>query len=525
MNNIPEPNRPTRKVTFSKPFLIGAVAALLSTGALFAFIAATRHLGELLFSQASRVSGVQIFILDAGQFINRHIYFLVPTSVALSFGFAWLWGTKGRDVEGRRMTQAQRELPTNHMKPTEPDHSTTIVVGCVALTLGVFLFVQYANSGKTPPPGQKRIFGERPPAPAPPREPVHDGRRLSEWLVDLYPAARLGNKSYAFLEGVETGTPEEAKSRTLTYFANVDGLTAEQNAELAKEAARYAAACGALRQVGSNALPYLVHSAHYYDWKRDRSSDIQRSLQTAFRILGTNAAPALPGLFTAQDTSRLSSMIPLMMAGVGPPSVPTLIRCLGHTNASVRAAAADGLGNIHGQTSYDLGRKARARAILEGREIYRPDQWDTVPTEWRPTNSIPALTPLLQDTNRTSIGNTVARSAAFTMARFGQPSEVWVPALLAAEADVQQTASTYWFFAQPAGRGAPERIARLRQDMESGHAEIRFVAAYATSESVTQELEPLMLKVLEQAATGTNSSFAKAASDRLAKLRQSNGAK
>lgn len=401
------------------------------------------------------------------------------------------------------------------MKPHISHTNIVRAVAAAGVCLGWFLVLQFTTSEPASPSSP----------PPPPREPVHDGRRLSGWLVDLYPAARLGTKSYAFLEGVETGTPEEAKSRTLAFFANYHGLTAEQKAELAKEAARYAAACGALRQVGSNALPYLVHSAHYYDWKRDRSSDLQRSLQTAFRILGTNAAPALPGLFAAMNTSRISSMIPGMMEGIGTAAVPTLIRSLSHTNASVRAGAAQALGGIHGRTRLDLARNARARAVLEGRENYRLDQWDTVRADWHPTNAVPTLVPMLQDTNRTSIGNIVARSAAITLARFDQPSEVWVPALLAAEADVQQTASTYWSFAQSAGRDAPERIARLRQDMESEHAEVRFVAAYATSQWEKQDIGPLMLKILEQAASGTNSSFAKAANEALAKQRQTNGAK
>lgn len=203
------------------------------------------------------------------------------------------------------------------------------------------------------------------------REPVFEGKRLSEWLEDRD------------LNVLEPEPDQRAKE--------------------------------VIRQMGTNALPFLVRELHAKDsWLKSKMlkltpkpllgrmpssvfAHVRRQRAVAgFRALGPLARPALPELSDLLNDKELTSYAARAIVQLGRDAFPPLIIALTNREPAVRNAAAEGL--------YWL-------------------KSDAAP-------AVPALMATLKDEKES-----VRRSAASALGNIGQRAEVVVPALLDALED------------------------------------------------------------------------------------------
>src|SRR5215471_6200396 len=165
-----------------------------------------------------------------------------------------------------------------------------------------------------------------------PREPVYQGKALSEWLQTYNPASPSGRGSPA-----------------------------------------WKATDDALRHIGTNAVPFLLKSLRARDsnlkltlvaWAQKQhvikihfvpaaARNIEAS--RAFIVLGNTAKDAIPDLIKAYEQTQsveARSAIEDVFAWVGPdarPALPLLLRASTNSNNRVRANALWALGEIHDQ--------------------------------------------------------------------------------------------------------------------------------------------------------------------------------
>ena len=151
-----------------------------------------------------------------------------------------------------------------------------------------------------------------------PREPVYQGRSLSDWLRELNP----------------------------------------QNG-----AARYAAASEAIRAVGANGFPTYLKRLQAKDSPLKRlwanyakklglkppgrfAGDYRLEAIAAFHALGPLGQPALPMLRAMLDNENGAHEAAWATAAIGPPAAMILTSALTHTNVTVRIVAAESLGTL-----------------------------------------------------------------------------------------------------------------------------------------------------------------------------------
>ena len=211
------------------------------------------------------------------------------------------------------------------------------------------------------------------------REPVYQGKRLSEWLK-TYMTANLNQRIQAELEAHE-----------------------------------------AVRRIGTNAIPTLLRMLRAKDSPLKvklmdlaerhniikvyiTAEDWNSEAVSGFEVLGTNAQSAVPALTRIVDqnispTSRYYAIQAL--SGIGPPAaeaVPSLLRCATDTDPEVRGVAIVALGYIHAEPDrvvpvlmnalHDPDSEVR-ESTLVALERFGPDA----------KLAVPALVELLNDPN------------------------------------------------------------------------------------------------------------------------------
>ncbi len=183
-----------------------------------------------------------------------------------------------------------------------------------------------------------------------PREPVYEGKRLSEWLAVLYGNERDAAGNFLRL------SPEVPQSRS----------SSEKGPE-----EKYRDAERAVREIGTEAIPQLidllraedwkvklwlgkgVQSVPFITWRPQMAADLKRKGMLGCLALGPLAGPAIPDLQTiVEENIAESSLADWTLAKIGAPAVPSLIIALGHTNLTVRARTAGTLRAI-GPTARD----------------------------------------------------------------------------------------------------------------------------------------------------------------------------
>jgi hypothetical protein len=120
------------------------------------------------------------------------------------------------------------------------------------------------------------------------------------------------------------------------------------------------AAVKAIRQMGTNALPWLLYELQYevspgrfavtVMQGKTTAYDRNRRAAEAFKVLGTNAAPAIPAMIKTIQTSRGYSSpvekITEVLPYLGTSAVPAWRELLKHGNAHKRGVAAAYLGSL-----------------------------------------------------------------------------------------------------------------------------------------------------------------------------------
>lgn len=179
-----------------------------------------------------------------------------------------------------------------------------------------------------------------------PREPVHEGKRLSQWL-----------EGFSLYQQEDTEEPEFKAGE----------------------------AAAAIRQMGTNVVPHLVRLLRVRDspvrqalmhWAQRQSlvrvsfvpaSDYHHRAVEAFRALGRAAASALPALGRLLDDPATCAPAARALAAIGTNGFPLLEAALTNQNAEVRAEAIVSLAN-------DRDHPQRVTPILI-RQLKHPDPW------------------------------------------------------------------------------------------------------------------------------------------------------
>jgi hypothetical protein len=203
-------------------------------------------------------------------------------------------------------------------------------------------------------------------------------------------------------------------------------------------------AADAIQHIGTNALPWLVRWVGYEPplwhqkgaavidkiprlnrwWHRADYAHQQRVMDSekGFRILGTNAAPALPELARIVKNSRWSfgrRNAPFCAACIGKDGLPVLFATLTNDTATARMAAV----NLYylARQGYDISPAGPTLLLNWG--TFSPITFQSGDLEWW----VRVLAGCLHDTN-----SEVRLKAANNLARFRDRARPAVPALKAA---------------------------------------------------------------------------------------------
>lgn len=237
---------------------------------------------------------------------------------------------------------------------------------------------------------------------------------------------------------------------------------------------RWQRAARAVRQMGTNAIPWLLTMLQTPDskWKTDAVDWLQETVDldltetlgsirgrraiTGFRLLGpAAAAPALPRLaaLATHPDPRISSQALAALGEIGGAvMVPTLVTVLTNGNPTARLQAASSLGALRAQ-----GRTA-VPALLE--TLGDPDftlrgnaarALGEIALDAR--RAVPALTGALTDSN-----TTVRTAAAMALGFFGTQAESALPALR----ELAQNSDEF------TGRFIPRTLVRLQCELRDG---------------------------------------------------------
>jgi hypothetical protein len=150
------------------------------------------------------------------------------------------------------------------------------------------------------------------------REPQYQGRPISAWLADLL-------------------CPPESAS----YLAAAEAIRSLGTNALTPCLYRLQAADPALSRVFSSwvRLPLLRNYFTPAVLKRKQALE-------ALRVLGPVAAPGIPVLVALLSKPRCAMEATFALTLIGPKAIAPLVDALQHTNPTVRAIAASGLGNL-----------------------------------------------------------------------------------------------------------------------------------------------------------------------------------
>jgi hypothetical protein len=207
----------------------------------------------------------------------------------------------------------------------------------------------------------------------------------------------------------------------------------------------YSAAQEAIRAMGTNALPFLVHYPRLKDppfnnqwvrlkarlhWLRKSGEYAlfwHRRAAIACGELGEAAAPALPAMREAMNEHQAASQVGNALSRMLPKSAPTLTNILATGNVMARCRAADALMTAYSQPEIEeMARTALINALQD------PDPGPRMSAAvafqfWnkRLDLVVPALTRALSDPHASVRGN-----AASALGQMGEAAQSAVPELL-----------------------------------------------------------------------------------------------
>jgi HEAT repeat protein len=252
-------------------------------------------------------------------------------------------------------------------------------------------------------------------------EPVYQGRRLSAWLVDA---------------------------------AEINDLDAQMKAEVA------------IRAIGTNAMPYLIKMMRAHDSPLklkigkllakqnmfragfEPASDVQCRAANACSILQTQAKLAIPSLQALLPEEESGLLAAHALVSVGPDGVMAAVANLTNHDENVRINIALALAKI-GMKRSSRRETTEEIAVLnqEANIAVRPllnlltNKTDPARAQAATTlgalgvqssNVVPALVAMLQSSDNSLDGVSVAMASARALGRFGPEAEAAVPALVAA---------------------------------------------------------------------------------------------
>ena len=264
------------------------------------------------------------------------------------------------------------------------------------------------------------------------REPEFEGKKLSHWLRQLEAAQEI-------------------------------------------ESTEWQTSARALRQMGTNTLPFLLGplqtsdpqwKAQSVEWLRDVlnkdfshrlvARDRQRSL-IALQVLGPVARPLIPEIAAMMTNANPdiadAAYVALMRIGT-PECVPVLVNTLTNGNAILRPAAIVSLGSLRGVARDAVPVLVTKLNDCQENESVRFEAARALGMICRhPKLAVPALTSALTDTNVQ-----IARTAAAALGAFGSDAESTLPVLRSLPASMEEMPR----------RGIARSIVRVQCEMREG---------------------------------------------------------
>lgn len=264
------------------------------------------------------------------------------------------------------------------------------------------------------------------------REPQYDGKKLSHWL------------------------------RQLELAQDIESL-------------EWQAAARAVREMGTNTLPWLIAPLRTSDpqWKaqtvewfrevlnKDLSNrlvtrDRQRSL-IALHVLGPLARPLIPeiaAMMTNANPDIVDSAFAALMRIGSPECVPVLVNTLTNGSAILRPATIVSLGSLRGVSRDAVPALVTLLSDRQQNESVRVEAARALGMIGRnPQFAVPALICALSDTNVQ-----VVRAAGAALAPFGSDAESALPALRSLPASMEESPR----------RGIARSIVRVQCEMRDG---------------------------------------------------------
>ena len=224
-----------------------------------------------------------------------------------------------------------------------------------------------------------------------PNEPSYQGRKLSEWLVDI-----------------DYGQPQNKRAK----------------------------AGEAIRQMGVKTVPFLI--ADLAD-KHPTNDHLYSQATWAFDALGSVAKPAIPKLTKLLEQNP--GYVPGALAGIGRDALPVLLEAMTNQNFFVRDNTAAYLANAisSDKISAEDARPAFSIAV-QNLQYSNTNQLFQENTRWRaasliqslhlePAISVPALTRCLQE-SMDETNYTVAAGCALALGHFGSDAQPAIPDMI-----------------------------------------------------------------------------------------------
>jgi HEAT repeat protein len=215
--------------------------------------------------------------------------------------------------------------------------------------------------------------------------------------------------------------------------------------DASQSSAEYAAAQSAVQQIGTNALPFLIHylrrkdpplypqwinvkaKLHLLHGEVDYAVFWHRRAAQACGALGQDAEPAFAALTEAMNDQHAASDVGDGLSRMMPKSVPVLTNILATGNVVARCRAADNLVTAFSHPEVEpMARTALLNALLDADHGVRATAasafqfWDK-----RLDVVVPALTRALSDPDPSVRGN-----AATSLGNFGKAATSAAPQLL-----------------------------------------------------------------------------------------------